>query len=251
MAKKNAFTPIFSIREVIFPIFVEDAGGRCSAPEGHLRGRPALSGHSGTVPGAGRKSAGCREPRCHTRRETADSGGPRCHTRRETVGRDATQGGKRPAMEGHDAVFAARPRLYIGRRIPGPGAATLEKPGTATLEKPGTAMPENTKNGTVFVFLTKRLPSQKTGYHEKQNHHIRTAPRAGSDGVLLVLLPRGKLCVGRPLRATRPHEHRPGAAGAGRGAQGRGRSAARRVGGPAGRGQRGRRRGGLLRFEPL
>ena len=57
MAKKNAFTPIFSIREVIFPIFVEDAGGRCSAPEGHLRDRPALSGHSGTVPGAGRKSA--------------------------------------------------------------------------------------------------------------------------------------------------------------------------------------------------
>ena len=114
LAKKNAFTPIFSIREVIFPIFVEDAGGRCSAPEGHLRGRPALSGHSGTVPGAGRKSAGCREPRCHTRRETADSGGPRCHTRRETVGRDATRGGKRPAKEGHDAVFVARPRLYKG-----------------------------------------------------------------------------------------------------------------------------------------
>lgn len=128
--KKNAFTPIFSIREVIFPIFVEDAGGRCSAPEGHLRGRPALSGHSGTVPGAGRKSAGCREPRCHTRRETADSGGPRCHTRRETVGRDATRGGKRPAKEGHDAVFVARD-LYI--KETNPGAAILEKPGTATL----------------------------------------------------------------------------------------------------------------------
>ena len=132
-----------------FSIFVEDAGGRCSAPEGHLRGRPALSGHSGTVPGAGRKSAGCREPRCHTRRETADSGGPRCHTRRETVGRDATRGGKRPAMEGHDAVFAARPRLYIGRRIPGPGAATLEKPGTTMLEKSGTAILE--KSGTATL----------------------------------------------------------------------------------------------------
>ena len=141
MAKKNAFTPIFSIREVIFPIFVEDAGGRCSAPEGHLRDSPALSGHSGTVPGAGRKSAGCREPRCHTRRETADSGGPRCHTRRETVGRDATRGGKRPAKEGHDAVFVARD-LYIKETNPGtatlsPGPQYWESPGPQCWKSPG------------------------------------------------------------------------------------------------------------------
>ena len=48
----------------------------------------------------------------------------------------ATRGGKRPAKEGHDAVFVARD-LYI--KETNPGAAILEKPGTVTLEKPGTA----------------------------------------------------------------------------------------------------------------
>ena len=147
MAKKNAFTPIFSIREVIFPIFVEDAGGRCSAPEGHLRGRPALSGHSG---GRARSGPGAW-PGPDKERPTAE-------------GRNATRGGKRSAATPHEAgndrqwratmqylppVPVYISRLYIGRRIPGPGAATLEKSGTITLGKPGTATLE--KSGTAIL----------------------------------------------------------------------------------------------------
>ena len=127
----------------------QEPGEKAPAAEsrGATRGgkQPTAEGRDATRGGkrsaATPHEAGNGRPRRHTRRETTGKGGPRCSICRPG-----------PLYKGDESR---------GRNI---GKARDRNTGKARDRntKPGTAMPENTKNGTVFVFLTKRLPSQKT-----------------------------------------------------------------------------------------